>query len=50
MYLPEEVLAVFRGVGEIYFRIPVAIIEEGCVYLSIDLVIAETDPSEAVIE
>ncbi|KAH7357676.1 hypothetical protein B0T11DRAFT_298891 [Plectosphaerella cucumerina] len=50
VYLPEEVLAVFRGVGEIYFRIPVAIIEEGRAYLSVDLVIAETDPSEAVME
>jgi hypothetical protein len=46
--LPEEVLALFRGIGEACFHRPVTMIEEGRAHLSIDVLMAETDPSEAV--
>lgn len=48
VHLPEEVLGMFRGVGEAYFRWPKTTSEAGQEYFSMDLEMAVADPSEAV--
>jgi hypothetical protein len=50
MRLPEEVLAMFRGVGEAYFRRPTAVSETGSDQSPMDLDTPVADPSEAVME